>query len=143
MYEKGRRNGESWRSSCAVVGARIACYQQVQRMRGQECNEFNSSVTHHRPCRLPVFASMPPSPAQSAFLVHAWHGALCPRHARFVASDGGRYHRRPPRGARYTGQPVIVVVRQPRRRKALHCTDIDGGRDHAVALFYATEDGAE
>jgi hypothetical protein len=86
---------------------------------------------------------MPPSPAQSAFLVHAWHGALCLRHANFVAFDGGRYHRQPPRGARYTGQPVTVVIKQLRRKKTLRCTDIDGGRNHAVALFYATEDGAE
>jgi hypothetical protein len=86
---------------------------------------------------------MLPSPAQSTFLVHAWHGALYPRHACFVAFDGGRYHRRPPRGARYTGQPVMVVIKQLGRREALRFTDIDGGRDHAVALFYATEDGAE
>jgi hypothetical protein len=37
----------------------------------------------------------------------------------------------------------MVVVKQFRMRKALQCADIDGGRDHAVALFYATEDGAE
>ena len=45
------------------------------------------------------------------FLAHAWHGALSPRHARFVAFDGGICHRTPPRGALYTGQPETVVTK--------------------------------
>src|SRR6266403_2575761 len=84
-----------------------------------KCKEFKSSITHHRPCCPPVFASMPPSPAQLALLVHVWHGAFCPRHARFVAFDGGRYHRRPPKEVWCTGQPAIVVGKQLRRGKAL------------------------
>ena len=81
---------------------------------------FKSGVTHHHPCCLPVFASTPPLPAQLAFLVHAWHDVLCPRHAHFVAFDGGRCHRKPPRGARYTGQPVAAVIKEFRIGKALH-----------------------
>lgn len=34
-----------------------------------------------------------------------------------------------------------MVIKQSRWER--HCTHIDGGRDHAVVLFYATGDGAE
>src|SRR5437879_6000606 len=71
---------------------------QVERVR--------SGVTHHRPCRLLAFSSMPPLLALLALLARAWHGAPSPRHARFVAFDGGRCHRTLPRGVLYTGQPV-------------------------------------
>jgi hypothetical protein len=84
---------------------------------------------------------MPPLLVLLALLAHAWHGAPCPRHARFVAFDGGRCHRTPPRGAPYTGQPVIVAIKQSRWER--HGTHIDGGRNHAVVLFYATGDRAE
>lgn len=98
-----------------------------------------NSTTHHRPCRLLAFASTPPLLVLLALLAHAWHGAPSPRHARFVAFDGGRCHRTPPRGAPYTGQPVIVVIKQTRWER--HGTHIDGGRDHAVVLFSATGQG--
>ena len=55
---------------------------------------------------------MPPLLAQLGFLVHAWHGVPCPRHAHIVAFDGGRSHRTPPRGVWYTGQPVVIVNKQ-------------------------------
>ena len=82
--------------------------------------EAKSSITHRHPCCLPSFASIPPLPVQLVFLAHAWHGAPSPRHARFVVFDGGRCHRIPPRGAQYTGQPVIAVSKHLYREKALH-----------------------
>jgi len=85
-------NGETWRVNVQWLASVLRVIDMCSTC-AEECDEFKSDVTHHRPCCLLVFASMPPSPAQSAFLVHAWHGALCPRHARFAAFDGGRYHR--------------------------------------------------
>jgi hypothetical protein len=70
--------------------------------RGSVCvcvQEMKSDVTHHHPYHLPAFSSMPPSPAQLVLLARAWHGAPCPRHARFVAFDDGRCHRTLLRGA--------------------------------------------
>ena len=94
--------GENVASIYVLPLTSVAHAIQVERVR--------SGVTHHRPCCLLAFSSMPPLLALLAFLARAWHGAPSPRHARFVAFDGGRCHRTPPRGALYTGQPVTVVI---------------------------------
>jgi hypothetical protein len=75
---------------------------------------------------------MPPSLAQLALPVRAWHGVPCLRHGRFVAFDDERHHRRPPKEVRYTGQPITVDVSRS-GEEGTSCTHIDSGRNHGIA----------